>query len=1628
MGLLSQPQIKPAQKVVPPTNPVPQGGGISLGGMNFNVNMSTPQVTNKGSVDILKDAGSFLKQVATGDDTTDGGVVRNTIEGLPKALASTGIGLLSSLKEQFVNPSDEQKKYEDTMLPYGSTPATKVLTAPGVAAARLITRFINPGLQPVANDLAEIRAINEKGGIADQITAGKIPASVLNEFAVLHKTSPQVVGDVAQAVLTAFAGSEAPETIGETKSLGLKDALKTGFSKALPVGELFGGAQAASSGSTNPLEIAGTIGTSGVAGGLFGAIISGAIPVSKEVFKQVEKAKAVYDAMTPEQKQGGFIKNPFESFMIKDRVSEELHNLDTKPLTVNGGPDLSNADTQFRLSQLQDTVNKRALTTAETMEAAGLLKTMGIDVKPNMKAGFAKNPLAKSSTKSSVHEEGGTEYPTIHEGGVVKMVKGEPVKIVDGVNTFVHKGDGGWVVSESSTGRFLAESASKEGAIAKASFNIENIGKEKFLELLDTHKKTFEKDPTPLQKTVPLEPGGLLSREILDKGPLETEKISQKQSPQSKEGGGIPESDSDVLNDSYKDSVPQDFNPGKYVEEQVKDRESARAVGAPTLLDKTKSFLSNAKTKLVDFTSPIEDILSDTVKKHDLKIEPKDDIHNQIDRVLRAPTLAGQFAEDHGMVDVIKKVDNVDALDQYLIAKHAVELDTRGIETGRDIAKDQALVKAYGPKYEPYAKTVSEYSRKLLDYSVETGLISEDLANTLKKRYPDYVPFQRVFNELEETQGRSGNGKAVASISKQNVIQKIEGSKRAIESPIESLLAKTHDAFKQGEKNVAGKMLASYEKLPGNPFELKDITGEEIGNRSTISFFEDGKKHVFETTPEIAEAAKALNVQQLNVLGQILAYPVRLARVGITGINLPFVGANIAKDAITAFINSDKGLQTSVANPVNFVKALFSAVGHDDLYKEMVREGGAGTSFDISRDQAKSTVESIRADRNVGSKIKYTVLHPSELLRTVEDIIGRSEEFTRIQQYRGTKEAMLKEGATAENARAGGARQARDATVNFARRGEWGSVLNSAFLYLNAGIQGTRSLLRNLKDKPVQTASKIVISAMLPVAAATTWNMSDPKRKAAYDDISEYEKENNIIIVPPNPTQDEEGRWNVIKIPLSQEIDKLVGIPRKAIEMAYGADPLTFGDFADALLGTVSPIAPDKGSILSTITPQAIKPTIEATTNTNLFTGIPEVPRGMQDLSPEKQVKDYTSGTAIEIGNKLGVSPIKVEAFIKETFGGVGSQALNVIDRVQNALGADVQVGGQDVLDAIGARFNKAQGGKKDDAAISEVQDLLRKQADNSSDTKKKAQTLDEELQKLSPSEANAKYAEIKKSDPAVAAKLRDVVEERKLGLSYEEKLMKDLGVANGERAKYVDQQIMKLPEDQRNNYFNDLVNKKIISPEVRAQIKKLRTQSTQVSEDKKPVSFIDQAKEGLSNVFGAKTALADDEIPKQKAEDQGLISVPKKWNYAMQDVYNRYPDVPKGMVESVLMMESSMGSDTTNKNKDFGQFGYLGGHTNNGAFKSLLDMAKKDPKLEAKIKVLEKDKEGKYSITNIKNLGDEYSAIQATGSTLAALMRNNPGTNLQDLYFKKYVTDKKSDSPARRALFTKALQFYASQ
>lgn len=100
------------------------------------------------------------------------------------------------------------------------------------------------------------------------------------------------------------------------------------------------------------------------------------------------------------------------------------------------------------------------------------------------------------------------------------------------------------------------------------------------------------------------------------------------------------------------------------------------------------------------------------------------------------------------------------------------------------------------------------------------------------------------------------------------------------------------------------------------------------------------------------------------------------------------------------------------------------------------------------------------------------------------------------------------------------------------------------------------------------------------------------------------------------------------------------------------------------------------------------------------------------------------------------------------------------------------------------------------------------------------AEDLDEELQQLPAEEAIDRFKDLQKSNPQMAERLKGVIEDRNLGLNYEEKVLKSLGIENGDRARFIFKQLNEMETDaEKVPYLQDLAAKKIITDKVFQQL-----------------------------------------------------------------------------------------------------------------------------------------------------------------------------------------------------------------
>ena len=733
-----------------------------------------------------------------------------------------------------------------------------------------------------------------------------------------------------------------------------------------------------------------------------------------------------------------------------------------------------------------------------------------------------------------------------------------------------------------------------------------------------------------------------------------------------------------------------DIDPFEYTKEMVKGQKLARKGEQPTLKERWRDFKADMREKFVDRFAPIED----KIKNQSEQLE----MRNALDRTLRADGISEAFIRDNKFDKLITSFKNkkeLQTFEQALIAKHALELEANGIETGRDLARDKALIKATNKRFAKEFKQVREYSDKVLQQTVDYGLISQDTANYLRKKYPEYVPFDRIFSDKEiDTQMKHGVGAGEASLSKQDIVQRIKGSSRSIDSPLNALVMKTQDMIQQGERNKTAELLASYAKDPKNPFQLRELKARESANgRPTISYLDNGKKRTFLAAPEVARAAKNMNREQMGIILRALAAPARLLRMGATTVNAGFTMANVVKDFVGATVNSKGGFNSM--NPKSIASALGAAFHHNgDLYIEMQREGVLGNIYELTRNASDLNLNEIRSHKNIFTRSIHNAKSP---LKTLENTIGRSEDFGRALQYVANKKYAKRKGMSESEAIKFAADQARWNSTNFLRSGTYGKAINAIVPYSNANIQGQRITLRRMKENPARYTSKIALGIVAPTIAAMAWNYADEDRKKVMDNLPDYVKENNVVIVAPGATYNkEQNRWDgVFMVPVPPQFSPLHRQLHNMVRSAMTGQQFdvgkTVGDAVEQVT-TVNPMEIRRTG--AQYTPQAVKPAIETWANKNLYTGQEVVPEGMKNLAGKDQWDNNTSLTARKFGELTGLSPKQVDNVFRTSTAGGGQNLLHGTDwAIAKATGAsDDEIKGRSILDSITGRFYAPKG------------------------------------------------------------------------------------------------------------------------------------------------------------------------------------------------------------------------------------------------------------------------------------------------------------------------------------------------
>ncbi len=331
------------------------------------------------------------------------------------------------------NPLDYILKGAKAVVNQGKSAVAGFLDAPDNSTKGIVKNTIM-GIAPAAKDLVlptrgytETELKKAKPTFKDQVVGtgkgiaeissglgqlGSMGANYLPGYSsVIDKLAKTKVGGKLADTGQALSDFSRPDTVGQAKAMRVFDVA----SNFLPVGSVknLGTASKVIAASKDVNIITKELLNIGVkkqmVAGLAPKLVEMTDPkqISNLLSSELSKLSLADEAIAAAENRGkGLPVSQPNTDVVRDTVSRELSNLDTKPLTINGQPDLSNTDVQFRLSQLQDTVNKRALTDTEIKEAKDLLNQVGVSTEtPHLKFDADGRPLAYNARERAIANE-----------------------------------------------------------------------------------------------------------------------------------------------------------------------------------------------------------------------------------------------------------------------------------------------------------------------------------------------------------------------------------------------------------------------------------------------------------------------------------------------------------------------------------------------------------------------------------------------------------------------------------------------------------------------------------------------------------------------------------------------------------------------------------------------------------------------------------------------------------------------------------------------------------------------------------------------------------------------------------------------------------------------------------------------------------------------------------------------------------------------------------------------------------------------------------------------------------------------------------------------------------------------
>lgn len=689
-------------------------------------------------------------------------------------------------------------------------------------------------------------------------------------------------------------------------------------------------------------------------------------------------------------------------------------------------------------------------------------------------------------------------------------------------------------------------------------------------------------------------------------------------------------------------------------------------------LPDAKSWWQRNEARWVDEFAPIRDLerLGD--------VAPSESAYNA------ARLFAGHFGkivekerELRRILRPVAKEKLVPELDRFLELERHQELfgrpdvgpgyRTPGGRSQADIATElQAMRTRLGPdamdRIDLAARQTRTWSDNILREYHDSGLISDDAYNAILTSNHRYSPLQRMAYLADELDALPVGGRTF-NVRGQKIVYPIKGSTQDVLPATEAFLRNAYRMVTLADRNRVNSRLADLSSRPEFTNVIRPIgRSQSVGpTEGRIFTVRNGVKEAYAVPAPVADAVSGMGVRDVDTLSRWISGTNRALVEGSTRFYLPFIAKNIWRDYQTATLRSAELGKGVWFTPIDWMAGLWSAVGRDKYYDAYLRSGASFSGFFERQATVKKSLQ-----RVTESELKRVArrLVPWEMMRILAET---SELAPRL----GYLRKALKSDIPIEQA----GLMTRQATVDFARMGTSMKKLNMWIPFINARLQGTLAVGGALQKHPGRSA--VVLTAIMGLPEIGTYIHNVTEHPKVWDDIRQYEKQNNFLFILGDAQNNKGEYTQVVKIPKG-DIGRWFGNPLEdSLERYRVSDPKGFGQMALELASDVSPMAFTKdgefsweATAASVLPPIVRAGIIEPLANKNLYTGRDIEHAGMREPAPGVAPKErYTPETpawvvkaAQVLPDFLGISPMQLQNFIVTQFGGVGRLAAGDIN------------------------------------------------------------------------------------------------------------------------------------------------------------------------------------------------------------------------------------------------------------------------------------------------------------------------------------------------------------------------------